>query len=391
MPRPGFFAGLSAPIRAAGACLVLASLTLPSAHAQQALPAGTFEAALVSIEDRRESMTAAKALIPAGWTTQGGVEWNRGQCGDLASFQWAAVSADGLSRIELIPTEAWGASNSTQTPCAYGEFQEMKSWLAAHIQRRHPGARLGAYTSRPEFLELQGETLQAKIAMVNNSGLGMRAWADAGEYAYTFRQNGVEIEGVMGGSASFVMRQAYNPFGPPLINLNAQTSGVFAASGPKGKFDRQMADAVRKSVKLETAWAEKYFDAVMKVSNMQTQAVKDRAAIIVAAGAAMTAATVARNKAAGERAVRNSYADPAPSSSSSSRDATEDRMQRERIEGIRGVETYDDPVYGGTVQLDATYDHAWRVNNSDSYILTNDPNFNPGSYNLDAQQLQRTR
>jgi len=40
------------------------------------------------------------------------------------------------------------------------------------------------------------------------------------------------------------------------------------------------------------------------------------------------------------------------------------------------------------VQLDATYDHAWRINDQPAYILTNDPNFNPGLYNIDAQQLR---
>jgi hypothetical protein len=70
------------------------------------------------------------------------------------------------------------------------------------------------------------------------------------------------------------------------------------------------------------------------------------------------------------------------------RSLTSDRMQRESIEAIRGVETYNDPLEGGPVQLDATYDHAWRVTNDNSYILTDDPNFNPGLYDIQAQRLQ---
>ncbi|MCA9271121.1 MAG: hypothetical protein KDA41_21715, partial [Planctomycetales bacterium] len=68
-------------------------------------------------------------------------------------------------------------------------------------------------------------------------------------------------------------------------------------------------------------------------------------------------------------------------------DAAGDRMQRESIEAIRGVETYRDPVDGYNVQLDANYDHAWRVNNNDTYILTKDPNFNPGQYGIEATQM----
>ena len=72
----------------------------------------------------------------------------------------------------------------------------------------------------------------------------------------------------------------------------------------------------------------------------------------------------------------------------STTDETDDRIQRESIEGVRGVETYHDPIGEVNVQLDATYDNAWRVTNDDTYILTNDPNFNPGQYNIEATQLQ---
>ncbi len=408
--------GLFTLMKAACACAVLALASpQPNAEAQAklttptpatskptpskaALPPGALEVNLVDIIDRQgfeRPMVAAKVLIPKGWRTEGEVWWNRSAppgCAAPADFAWATVSPDGLSRVELLPTELWTASNSLQSQCRYGEFQDMQSYLNAYIQNRFPGARITGYKPRPDFLELQRDYVQAMVQMVNTSGTGMRAWADAGEMTYTTRQNGTEIDGFVGATAMFFMGQSYNPLGgPPLVNLSAQTTSAFGASGPKGKFDRRIAEAVRKSIKTENEWGQKYTELLARISSVQTQGVKDRAAIIVAAGAAMTANTVARNKAAGERAVnavKNSFASP---SSSRSNEDTEDRMQRERIEGVRGVETYDDPVYGGTVQLDNTYDHAWRVNNNDSYILTNDPNFNPGLYNIDAQQLKVTR
>ena len=63
------------------------------------------------------------------------------------------------------------------------------------------------------------------------------------------------------------------------------------------------------------------------------------------------------------------------------------KKQRESIEAIRGVETYLEPVAGGVVQLDNTYDHAFRVRDG-SYLLTNDPNFNPGQFGIEADQLK---
>jgi hypothetical protein len=72
------------------------------------------------------------------------------------------------------------------------------------------------------------------------------------------------------------------------------------------------------------------------------------------------------------------------------RDLASDRMQRETIEAIRGVETYNDPVAGHPVQFDHSYNHAYRVSDG-TYLLTKDPNFNPGSIGLEAQQLQVTQ
>jgi len=65
-----------------------------------------------------------------------------------------------------------------------------------------------------------------------------------------------------------------------------------------------------------------------------------------------------------------------------------DRLSRERSEAIRGVETYNDPYYGGSVQLDSSYNHAWQLNDG-TYVLTDDPSFNPYRvFGQDGQQLR---
>ena len=67
-----------------------------------------------------------------------------------------------------------------------------------------------------------------------------------------------------------------------------------------------------------------------------------------------------------------------------------DRTQREFVEAVRGVETYHEPVEGGVVQLDNTFNHAWRVRDG-SYLLTDDPNFRPGLIGLEGQELRRVQ
>jgi hypothetical protein len=71
------------------------------------------------------------------------------------------------------------------------------------------------------------------------------------------------------------------------------------------------------------------------------------------------------------------------------RQASEDRIYDGFSESIRGVETYDNPVTGQTVQLPSDFSHAW-VSSSGEFFLTNtttDPNV--GS-NLTWQLLTAT-
>lgn len=344
------------------------------------LPAGAVQVQVVEIKDPGgfgRPMVAARALVPIGWRTSGGVLWaQNSQCADPATFGWEAAAPDGVSMVELFPTEVWQASNSgIQQQCQYGEMQDMRSYLTAYITRRYPGAQPGQYTQRMDFLDAQKEYIQARIAMINNSGTGMRAWADAGELLYTHTQNSKEVSGIVAASGMFYGSQLANPLGgPPMMTITGGTNGTFHARAPKGQLDRKMAEAIRKSVKVDPAWAAEMFKLTARLGQIQTQGVRDRAAIIVAGGAAMTQSTIEANQKATQ-----GYADCM---------AASDKAQRERIESIRGVETYNDPLYGGTVQLDNTYDHAWRVQNSESYILTSDPNFNPGQFDIDAKQLQ---
>jgi hypothetical protein len=368
-----------APGTAAAPAPTQAASSRPAQGPAKPLPAGVFQVQVAEIPDTGSAQPkiAARVLLPVGWRGQGGARWaTSAQCQDPATFAWEAVAPDGVTKVELFPTEGWQASNSgLRLECQPGTMQDMRSYLIAYITRRFPGAVPGDYRPRPDFMDAQREHIQARIAMVNNAGVGMRAWADAGELLYTARDNGTEVSGLVAASGMFYLSQAANPLGgPPLMSLTAATNGTFGARAPKGQLDLGLVEAIRRSVKLDGAWAAELMKLQTDIGSINVQGTKTRAAIIVAGGAAITAATIAANNAATQ-----GYAD---------RMATSDRMQRERIEAIRGVETYNDPLAGGTVQLDNNFDHAWRVSDSESYILTKDPNFDPAAFNIEAQRLQ---
>jgi hypothetical protein len=376
---------------AAAALLAAAALTgfaaaQPAARAGGALPANALLVQVAEIVDATgfgRPMTAARILVPSGWRTEGGVQWATRPCQEPATFAWSATAPDGRSGVTLFPADTWVAGSSGSGDCMAGDYRDARSYLTAMIQARERGARVLDYRARPDLLEANKEYVEGMIRLVSQSGTGMRAWADAGEVLYAFERNGAELRGTVSAAAMFYSSELKNPLGgAPLWSLSAGTFGAFAAFAPDGQLDLARSEAIRKSLKPDVEWAREWLKVKERIGAANVQATRERAALIVASGAALTRATIESN----QMATRN-YADVA-SSTSSSTSATDDRMQRERIEAIRGVETYHDPVEGGTVQLDNTYDHAWRVNNQNAYILTNDPNFNPGLYDIDAQQLK---
>lgn len=392
---------------AAPAIGLAAGAAAPSApfSPSRALPADAVVLQRISIEDPGVIMRgrALTGLIPSGWTARGGVASPNNLCAEPYAFNWIATSPDGLSAVSLFPTEIWQGSNSgAQLNCPNANWSSVRDYLAARIAATAPGARILDYRDRPDFAEGAKPVAAMREQMFNQIGAGqVRVWVEGGEALYAYNQNGVEMRGVMGVAAMFNQTRMENPMaaspefdplgGQPLMTITGSTLGTFAATAPNGALNLTMVEAVRRSFTPDPRWLNSLFNLTTKLGDISAQGTAERAAIIVAGGAAATRSNIAVYEAMAGASIANSNASidaqrPRPGENFPG-DAAGDRMQRESIEAIRGVETYRDPVDGYNVQLDANYDHAWRVNNNDTYILTKDPNFNPGQYGIEATQM----
>ena len=71
------------------------------------------------------------------------------------------------------------------------------------------------------------------------------------------------------------------------------------------------------------------------------------------------------------------------------RQQSSDRIHSSFIKSIREVENYRDP--SGTYELQSGYSQAWSGSDGNTFILSNDPNFNPGTVFQDQnwQQMQK--
>jgi len=376
--------------RAAGDSSAANAATALPAGPSQPLPAGVLMLQRAAIPDPGviAATTAMTALIPAGWRTSGGVIRTGGPCDEPFAVEWTAMSADGSSTLSIFPTETWAASNTGATGnCAVAPYTSARAYLAARVEREFPDARILDFTERADLAAPAVESVQRFLQMAQSAGVPFQGKAEGGELYFTFTRNGAPMRGMMAVTAVFYLSELSNPMGgPPLSSMSAATLGTFAATAPDGAFDRDLVEASRRSIAPNAEWLQQLFALKNQLGEFAVQGTRERAAIIVAGGAAATRANI-------ESFQRMSGADGSRTSSGESfpGDASGDRNQRRSIEAIRGVDTYHDPVSNTAVQLDHTYGNAWRVNNQDAYILTKDPNFNPAQYGITATQMKVIR
>jgi hypothetical protein len=370
-----------------------------------ALPAGAIMLQRVAVNDPGVIAPgpALHGVIPAGWTTRGGVIPAKGLCSEPYLFDWTATSAERRSTVSLFPTEGWSWSNfGLSSDCPAAEWAGVRDYLAARVAATTPGARVLDFRERPDFGEGAKPAAAAQEKMFNSVGVAQhRIRVEGGEILYAYQEDGVDMRGMMSAVAMIVEAESANPMagnqfdplgGQPMRYRIGSVLGTFSSTAPNGALDFEMTEAVRKSFTPEPKWLEKLFALKTAIGAINANAAAERSAIIVAGGAAATASNIAAYKAMAGQSVQNSrdsIANQRGSGEIYPGSDAQDRMQRESIEAVRGVETYRDPVEGTNVQLDATFDHAWRINNQDSYILTKDPNFNPGAYGLEATEMGR--
>jgi hypothetical protein len=343
----------------------------------------------VSIDDPGviAALPAMSVLVPMGWRTTGGIIAGSGTCSAPYGVNWQATSPDGRSSISIFPTEVWSYSNTGGSgDCVPATFTSAREYLEAHVQRAYAGARVLDYRERPDYASSATEYAQRTQQMMSSMGLSMRVRADGGEVLFAFTQDGVEMRGLAGVSAVFFASQLANPMGgTPLMSGTGETLGSFAASAPEGQLDFDLVEAARRSIVPSGPWLERLFALQQQLGAVAVQGTRERAAIIVAGGAAATRSNI-------ESFQRMSGFDRATSGAGGGElypgESTDDRIQRRSLEAIRGVDTYLDPVSNSPVQLDHTYGNAWRVHGQDAYILTKNPSFNPSQYGIEATQMK---
>lgn len=356
----------------------------PLVAARGPLPANSLRVQRVDIMDPsgfEKPMVAMRAFIPAGWKTQGGIIWgNQGQCGSDYSLRWIATAPDGITSVAVMPGPGWSDTRANMplqlppNPCP-GTWRTAREYLEALAQRSYPGVRVLDYRSRPEAIQAL-QRLIAQLPPIQSELMRVTWIVDAGDLLIAHTINGREVREMIGTTVMIshtLYADLLNPGQVGMESLMGFPTMVSFSRAPAGQLDFNLATTIAGTTRQTEEWGAR----IAEYQRKKFEANRPRPQPNQPPGDNGHADRMAAIKAMGD-ASTGAYKD---------RDLTSDRMQRESIEAIRGVETYNDPVAGHPVQFDHSYNHAWRVSDG-SYLLTKDPNFNPGAFGLEAQQLQ---
>jgi hypothetical protein len=340
-----------------------------SLHSQQSAGnPGPLRVQRAEIMDRRgfeRPMVAYTMFVPVGWRGVGEVEYSQNACLPSQRINWTATASDGIGSIQIIPEEKWSASTMQQQDgCFHAPIQGARQYLESWVQRNRPGARILDFRPRPDLAE--------PFQKIAQQGNGMRSWGDAGEVLIAYQLRGRPVRESISSASFYIHTQM-----PGFEFLQGVSAPGFAMRAPEGALDFKAVEALRQSIRSAPEWQTR-MNQVMAERNRIAIDHNRRMGEINRQGAADRSAIIANTAREVNEIQMGTW---------QSRNESMDRTQRETIESIRGVETYNDPHYGGTVQLSNQFQHAWQLRDG-SYVLTDDPNFDPARLNLQGTRLR---
>lgn len=385
-----FYRWLPLMVSAVGTAAAVAfslSLSPLADAATPSLAAGVVRVSPVNIIDRagfEKPMVAATMLVPAGWPTQSEVFWNMNMgCGAAQSLALRAIAPDGSARFELMPGEAWSASNygGKVDQCQTASFRDARGYLQAWVQRYRAGARVLDFRPRPD------RTVAPEQRQIGMSSV--RVWTDSAQVLVGYSANGREMRETVVTDLRFVSMQSTMPGGNgSMESIQGRSLSIMSWRAPEGNLEFRQVDAVIDSLRIGAEWKSRT-DALQLALTGQNLETGTRVSAINAETSRQTLAAIgARGQAAVKaRAELNEI-------NAATYRSTQDSLDRQHVEtikSIRGVENYRQANGGGKVELSNLYNHAWQMKDG-SYVLTDNPSFNPSQeLGMSGQEMARTR
>ncbi|MFN4024056.1 MAG: hypothetical protein ACK4MQ_04435 [Hyphomonas sp.] len=358
--------------RLAAAAILLLAGALPAI----AGPGGTLRLKQVSIMDPsgfEKPLPAASSVVPADWTTRGGIVWRPfGSCLAGPTTDWSASSPDGKATIRLLPASAWKAGNmmgmTVEPDCGRTAFNTSDEYARSFVSQFRGGKLVNVerdegltrvLSQPPFFNEMYGDPY-------------MRSWTDAAAIHFTYDEQGTEYTGglMLFTQHSYIAMSGLFGMKEEMVTGGAAVQILFSAPTTQLADYENIFLAFMQNYVPGAEWTERINRMQANMSREAIETSKRISQIIADTSADISAMNMDSWRA---------------------RTESQDRGSRQFSEAIRGVQSYNADIPGGQIELPSGYDRAFQLNDG-TFVVTNDPFYDPyRTSGMDGRELAPVR
>lgn len=330
-----------------------------------------------------QPVEAYSLLLPKTWKTNGGVFWiGPGQACAGTNMNFKAESTDGQYSLEILPNFLWSWSSNQQLMqfnqsqgssayCSYGQPLDAEQYLRQVFVKelRNPSIT-DIKTNQAVIDEMNSfsEKGRQELMRYGASQVNFRNTANIVNVKWTDGKEGIVMCGVM--NIETMVPNVYTGSYDMSYTSTASQRVVFKFPSDKKEEAEKMFTVILGSFRTNPAWK----DAV----NAYWKGVREqRQREHIGRIRLMDEQTAAIGRSAIEKGNQRLADMDNQLRSWEARQSSQDRMHTNFIKAIREVEHYRDET--GKIELSAGYNHAWSRSDGTSYILSNNPNFDPSS------------
>lgn len=332
-----------------------------------------------------EPQEAYSILLPKDWNNDGDIIWvGPGQTCAGTYRKLKATSGDGKYTFEMLPDVLYSQPNpelaqfqnqnsNTNSFCQNGQPMDAETYLRQVFAQELGGAQVVSVETNQAVVDqmqqwnerARNELMQygASDVQFNQTALnGTLKWSDGTEGMVTL---GVTI-------MTTTIPNVYTGTYSQSASMQVTKRTVFKYPSADKEQAKNLYGMVMSSFRTNPTWND-------AVNSFWRQARQQSHTVHVGKISVMDAET----KRIGEQAIRNGQnrlqAMETQQRSWEASQNSQDRMHTEFIKTIREVENYQDASTGNKYEMTSGYNHAWSRGDGTSFVLSNNPNFNPAS------------
>jgi hypothetical protein len=330
-----------------------------------------------------QPVEAFSLLLPDGWKHEGAIVWNAPGTTCAGTNAWfKAQSADGRYRLDMLPNALWSWTTNPQMQQFYQNApatscQQFRQPVDAKTYLQQVWApELG----NPKIIELSPNQPVVDLMKQRNEE-GRQELMRYGAAQVQFHQSAVTAtvqwsdgkEAIVLCGVSIVetiVPNTYTGTYDTQYTTSFVNQTVFRYPAGERALAKNQLSAILASVRTNPTWKNSLDQFWKDVRQKKHVEHVGRIALMDQQTAAIGRETIRKgNERLGQM--------DADMRSWEARQSSQDRMHTNFIKTIREVENYRDE--SGKVELSSGYNHAWSRNDGNSFILTDNPNFNPSS------------